>query len=82
MLKFAQSAIHSTQDSREPLQHVVLLISSIVDTELSRTNTVEKYETVAGRRRRQHDRLSFDSFGCGKTESLMRWSYFFRRTLW
>ena len=39
MLKYAQSAIHFIQDSRELHQLVVLLISSIVDTESSRTNT-------------------------------------------
>ena len=39
MLKYAQSVIHSIQDSREQQQLAVLLISSIVDTESSRTNT-------------------------------------------
>ena len=78
-LKYVQNAIHSIPDSRELHQHVVLLISSIADMELSRTNTVKKNETVAKRRRRQHNRIFFERFGCGKTESLMRWSYFFRR---
>ena len=81
MSKYAQSATHSTQDSRELHPHVVLSISSIVDMELSRTNTVKKHETVAKRRRRQHSELSLGRLGYGKTESLMRWSYFFRRTL-
>ena len=54
---------------------MVLSISSTVDMELSRTNTAKKNETVAERRRRQHNRLSFDSFGYAKVESLMRRSY-------
>ena len=57
MLKYAQSAIRSIQDSRELHLLAVPLISSIVDTELSRTNTKYKNETVAIRRRRQHNRL-------------------------
>lgn len=80
-MKYVQSATHSIQDSREQQRHVVLSISSTVDMELSRTNTAKKNETVAERRRRQHNRLSFDSFGYAKVESLMRRSYFFRRAL-
>ena len=56
-LKYAQNVIHFIQDSRELHLLVVLLISSIVDTELSMTNTKYKNETVAIRRRRQHNRL-------------------------
>ena len=57
MLKYAQSVIRFIQDSREHHLPVVLLISSIADTESSRINTKYKNETVAIRRRRQHNRL-------------------------
>ena len=70
MLKYAQSAIHFTQDSRELHQLVVLLTSSIVDTESSRTNTgkerlsqedesVNIAEIVMKRRNHQCDGLIF-----------------------
>ena len=55
MLKYAQSAIRSIQDSRELHLLVVPLISSIVDTELSRTNKNRIRTRLSQRRRRQHN---------------------------
>ena len=57
MLKYAQSAIRSIQDSRELHLLVVPLISSIVDTELSRTNKNRIRTRLSQRRRRQHNIL-------------------------
>ena len=81
MLKYAQSVIRSIQDSRELHLLVVPLISSIVDTELSRTDTKYKIETVAIRRRRQQSKTTIIWIYFGKTESLVRRPYFFRRTV-
>ena len=73
-MKFVQSAIHSTQASRELQLPVELSISSIVDTALSRTN-----KNRIRKRLSQGDEGVNITFCYGRTESQMRWSYFFRR---
>ena len=78
MLKYAQSVIHFTQDSRELHLPVVLLISLTADTELNRINA--KKERLSQEDESVNIVSDYLRY-CGKTESPMRWSYFFRRTL-
>ena len=56
-VEVCSSVIRSTQDSRELQLPVELLISSIVDTELSRTNKNRIRTRLSQRRRRQHNIL-------------------------